>query len=157
MRSKIKVHDTFCFLLVSILTKKKSGLQYIWWQLRLSARLSMQPPSCLHGISGHLQGRLRLLDIFTIILTMLEKQVWICWLALEFPPIFVVLVKCQIKVMVLERVLSNSAVPRLYLLESSSHINSKQFVYKTCSHLGIFSYWTRNSLNNLLSYCGLID
>ena len=30
-------------------------------------------------------------------------------------------------------------------------------MFLTCSSLVIFSYWTRNSLNNLLSYCGLID
>ena len=36
----------------------------------------------------------------------------------------------------------------------------KQFVYKTCSEcseIGIFMYWTGNSMNNLLSYCGLVD
>ena len=33
--------------------------------------------------------------------------------------------------------------------------NKKQFVYTTCSELGIFMYWTCNSMNNLLSYCGL--
>ena len=35
--------------------------------------------------------------------------------------------------------------------------NKKQFVYTTCSELGIFMYWTRNSMNNLSSYCGLVD
>ena len=35
--------------------------------------------------------------------------------------------------------------------------NKKQFVYTTCSELGIFMYWTRNSMNNLLSYYGLVD
>ena len=33
----------------------------------------------------------------------------------------------------------------------------KQFVYTTCSDLGIFMHWNRNSMNNLLSYCGLVD
>ena len=27
----------------------------------------------------------------------------------------------------------------------------------TCSELGTFMYWTRNSMNNLLSYYGLVD
>ena len=27
----------------------------------------------------------------------------------------------------------------------------------TCSELGIFIYWTRNSMDNLPSYCGLVD
>ena len=35
--------------------------------------------------------------------------------------------------------------------------NKKQFVYTTCSELGIFMYWTCNSMNNLLSYYGLVD
>ena len=34
---------------------------------------------------------------------------------------------------------------------------SEQFMYTTCSELGIFMYWTGNSMNNLLSYCGLVD
>ena len=35
--------------------------------------------------------------------------------------------------------------------------NKKQFVYTTCSELVVFMYWTWNSMNNLLSYCGLVD
>ena len=35
--------------------------------------------------------------------------------------------------------------------------NKKQFVYTTCSELAIFMYWTGNSMNNLLLYCGLFD
>ena len=35
--------------------------------------------------------------------------------------------------------------------------NKKQYVYTTCSELGIFIYWTRNSMDNLWSYCGLVD
>ena len=34
--------------------------------------------------------------------------------------------------------------------------NKKQFMYAKCSELLIFVYWTRNSMNNLLSYCGLV-
>ena len=30
-------------------------------------------------------------------------------------------------------------------------------MYTTCSELVIFMYLTRNSMNNLLSYCGLVD
>ena len=30
-------------------------------------------------------------------------------------------------------------------------------MYTTCSELGIFMYLTCNSMNNLLSYCGLVD
>ena len=34
--------------------------------------------------------------------------------------------------------------------------NKKQFVYTTCSELEILMYWTRNSMNNLLSYWRLV-
>ena len=30
-------------------------------------------------------------------------------------------------------------------------------MFSTCFELGIFMYWTCNSMNNLLSYCGLVD
>ena len=35
--------------------------------------------------------------------------------------------------------------------------HSEQFMYTTCSEIGIFMYWPRNSMNNLLSYYGLVD
>ena len=35
--------------------------------------------------------------------------------------------------------------------------HSKQFMYTTCSELVVFMYRTGTSMNNLLSYCGLID
>ena len=35
--------------------------------------------------------------------------------------------------------------------------HSEQFMYKKCSELGIFMYWTRNSMKNLLSYYGIVD
>ena len=34
---------------------------------------------------------------------------------------------------------------------------AKQFLYTTCSDLAIFMYWTHKSMNNPLSYCGLVD
>ena len=30
-------------------------------------------------------------------------------------------------------------------------------MFSTCFELGIFTYWTDNSMINLLSYCGLVD
>ena len=30
-------------------------------------------------------------------------------------------------------------------------------LFSSCSELGIFMYWTGNSMNNLLSYFGLFD
>ena len=35
--------------------------------------------------------------------------------------------------------------------------NKNQFLYTTCSELVVFMYGTGKSINNLLSYCGLID
>ena len=35
--------------------------------------------------------------------------------------------------------------------------NKKQFMYTTCSELVVFMYRTGKSMNNLLSYCGLVD
>ena len=35
--------------------------------------------------------------------------------------------------------------------------HSGQFMYTTCSELVIFKYWACNSMNNFLSYCGLVD
>ena len=34
---------------------------------------------------------------------------------------------------------------------------SERFIYTTCSELGTFMFWTGNSMNNLLSYCGLVE
>ena len=34
------------------------------------------------------------------------------------------------------------------------HTSSKQFLYTTCSEFVFFLFSTRNSMNNLLSYCG---
>ena len=30
-------------------------------------------------------------------------------------------------------------------------------MYTMCSELVVFMYWTGKSMNNLLSYCGLVD
>ena len=35
--------------------------------------------------------------------------------------------------------------------------SSEQFVYSTCSELVVFMYWSGKSMNNLLSYCGLVE
>ena len=35
--------------------------------------------------------------------------------------------------------------------------NKKQFMYTTCSELVLFMYWTGKSMNNLLSYWGVVD
>ena len=37
------------------------------------------------------------------------------------------------------------------------YLHSEQFMYTTCFELAIFMYWTHNSMNNLLSYFGLVD
>ena len=40
---------------------------------------------------------------------------------------------------------------------SKQKTKNKQFMYTICSELAIFMYWTCNSMNNLLSYCGLVN
>ena len=35
--------------------------------------------------------------------------------------------------------------------------HSEHNLYTTCTELVVFMYWTRNSMNNLLSHCGLVD
>ena len=44
----------------------------------------------------------------------------------------------------------------VYINCSECH-NKKQFVYTTCSELVVFICRTDKSMNNLLSYCGLVD
>ena len=34
--------------------------------------------------------------------------------------------------------------------------NKNKIMYTTCSELVIFMYWTHDSMNNLLWYCGLV-
>ena len=38
----------------------------------------------------------------------------------------------------------------------SQNKNKKQFMYTTCCELVVSMYWTGKSINNLLSYCGLV-
>ena len=35
--------------------------------------------------------------------------------------------------------------------------HSEQFMYTACSDLVVFMHWTRNSMNNPLSYCGMMQ
>ena len=35
-------------------------------------------------------------------------------------------------------------------------IQKQKFVDATCSELVVFMYWARNSMNNLMTYCGLV-
>ena len=45
----------------------------------------------------------------------------------------------------------------VYIINCSECQNKKQIVYTTCFELVVFMYWTGKSMNNLLSYCGLVD
>ena len=42
-------------------------------------------------------------------------------------------------------------------INCSEYQNKKQFMYTTCSELEVFMYRIGNSMDNLLSYCGLVD
>ena len=39
----------------------------------------------------------------------------------------------------------------------SKQKQKKQFMYTTCSEIVVFMYGIGKSMNNLLSYCGLVD
>ena len=43
------------------------------------------------------------------------------------------------------------------ILASTNPQYDKRIVHTTCSEHVIFSHWTGNSMNNFLSYCGLVD
>ena len=45
----------------------------------------------------------------------------------------------------------------VYINCSECQNKKKQFIYTTCSELVVFIYWTGKSMNNLLSYFGLVD
>ena len=52
---------------------------------------------------------------------------------------------------------SEKDLPELSLLNVKTKTNKKQFIYTTCSELIAFLYWTGKSMNNRLTYCGLVD
>ena len=43
------------------------------------------------------------------------------------------------------------------VLNVKTKTKKKQFIYTTCSELVVFMYWTGKSMNNLLSFCWLVD
>ena len=45
----------------------------------------------------------------------------------------------------------------MYINFSECQNKNKQLVYTTCFELVAFMYWTCNSINNMLSYGGLVD
>ena len=47
--------------------------------------------------------------------------------------------------------------PVVYINCFECQNKNKHFMYSTCSELVVFMYWTGKSMNNLLSYCGLVD
>ena len=55
------------------------------------------------------------------------------------------------------KITSSEPVVYINCSECQSKSKNKQFMNTTCSELVIFMYWTGNSMNNLLSYCGLVD
>jgi hypothetical protein len=51
------------------------------------------------------------------------------------------------------RIISSEHVVYIDCPKCQNKIN----IYTTCSELVNFMYWIGNSMNNLLSYCGLVD
>ena len=60
---------------------------------------------------------------------------------------------CQ-KFLFLQNMRRTCCVHKLFWMSKSISVHN---MFSPCSELGIFTYWTGKSLNNLLSYHGLID
>ena len=60
---------------------------------------------------------------------------------------------CQ-KFFFLENMGRTCCVKKLFWVSKTISVHN---MFSPCSHLGIFVYWTCNSMNNLSSYCGLDD
>ena len=54
-----------------------------------------------------------------------------------------------------QNILRTYCVHKLFWMSKQKPIFVHMF--SQCSKLGIFMYWTGNSMNNLSSYCGLVD
>jgi hypothetical protein len=52
---------------------------------------------------------------------------------------------------------SSEHVVHINCSECRNKNKNKKFVHTTFSELVVFMYWTGKSMNNLLSYCGLVD
>jgi hypothetical protein len=63
-------------------------------------------------------------------------------------------IKLQIQYM---KIASSEHVLYINCSEWQKKPKKQKFVHTTCSEIAFFMYWTRNSMNNLLSYCGLVD
>ena len=86
----------------------------------------------------------------------LEDQIWICWLAfLQFQTSTNILhfYEWQFNTMTLERLLSNSAIPRLYLLGSSSHFFLFTFKNNLCTQHVLNLYFSCTELGNHWTIC----
>ena len=55
-----------------------------------------------------------------------------------------------------KRLFIDLPVQYMNCFECQNKNRNKQFMYTTCSELVVFMYWTGKSMNNLLSYFGLV-
>ena len=53
--------------------------------------------------------------------------------------------------------MKTTSLEHVVYINCSEWQNKKQFVYTTCSELVVFMYWTGKSMNNILSYGGLVN
>ena len=62
--------------------------------------------------------------------------------------------KSFMKLLFLQNMGRTCCVHKLFWMSKSISVHNK---FAPCSELGIFTYWTCNSMNNTSSYCGLVD
>ena len=60
---------------------------------------------------------------------------------------------CQ-RLLFLQNIGRTCCVHKLFWMSKSISVHN---MFSPCSELGIFTYWTCNSMNNMLSYCGLVN
>ena len=87
------------------------------------------------------------LYIFSILVNVLQSQILPC---MEH----VLQVNLCQKLFFLENMGRTCCVQKLFWMSKTISVHN---MFSPCSELWIFMYWTCNSMNNLLSYCGLVD
>ena len=60
---------------------------------------------------------------------------------------------CQ-KLLILQNMGRTCCVHKLFWMSKSISVHN---MFSPCSELGNFTYWTCNSMNNMSSYCGIVD
>ena len=84
---------------------------------------------------------------FSILVNVLQSQILQC---MEH----VIQVNLCQKLFFLENMGRTCCVQKLFWMSKTISVHN---MFSPCSELGIFTYWTCDSMNNMSSYCGLVD